>query len=396
MMRADRPGAAASSAGRGAAKGVTVEVEGSSPRQTPLGRAPIVWLLIGDKLGDNAQARTLADALGWPYATRLALPKPEWVLGKPGFRPGLHHLDPVRSSVLEPPWPDLVLTIGRRPSMAALWVRERSGGRSRVVLIGRPKKRWLDHFALVIVPAQFHVPAHPRVVRLGLPLMRADAAAVAAAAAIWRPRLEALPRPLTAVMVGGRTKPFRFDAAVATGLVRELAAVRARDGGTLYLTTSRRTQPEIQAALTAALPEDAILYRWLPDAADNPYLALLGLADRVVVTGDSVSMMIEVAGLGRPLAIAALPLEASLEGRLLAVAGRLLERGVREDHRTGRLFHLVHRLGLAGYARDLTAIHRELYARGLAVPLGQPFPDPGRGLERDLAPIVARIRALVD
>ena len=80
---------------------------------------PRVWLLVGDKLGDNSQAFALADALGWPYEVRQVFPKPEWVLGKPHFEPGLHHLDPERSARLEPPWPDLLLTIGRRPSMAA-------------------------------------------------------------------------------------------------------------------------------------------------------------------------------------------------------------------------------------------------------------------------------------
>ena len=359
------------------------------------GAAPLVWLLIGDKLGDNAQARTLVDALGWPYATRLVVPKPEWVLGKPRFRPGLHHLDRARSSTLEPPWPDLVVTIGRRPSMAALWIAEQSHGRARVVLIGRPKKRWFDRFALVVVPAQFHVPAHPKVARLGLPLMRADAAAVTAAAAAWRPRLRDLPRPLTAVLIGGRTKPFRFDGEVATTLLRDLAALHDRDGGTLYLTTSRRTQPAISEALATSLPAGALFFRWQANAADNPYLGLLGLADRFVVTGDSMSMMIEVAGLGRPLAIAGLPMDRGPYGRLLAATGHLLERGAEEGHRLGRLLHLAHKLGLAGYARDLTAIHRELYARGLAVPLGAPFPAAGGGLAHDLAPLVARIRGLV-
>ena len=71
--------------------------------------------------------------------------------------PGLEHLDPDRSAKLEPPWPDLILTVGRRPSMAALWVQDRSGGRARIVLVGRPK-RWADRFALIVAPSQFRIP----------------------------------------------------------------------------------------------------------------------------------------------------------------------------------------------------------------------------------------------
>jgi mitochondrial fission protein ELM1 len=361
----------------------------ASPAPRPCA-PPRVWLLVGDKLGDNAQVQALADALGWPYETRQVFPKPEWALGKPRFEPGLEHLDPDRSAKLEPPWPDLILTVGRRPSMAALWVQDRSGGRARIVLVGRPK-RWADRFALIVAPSQFRIPPRGNLVQLALPLMRADAARVAAAGEAWRDRLAGLPRPLTAVLVGGETKPFRFDAAVAHGLLDELVRLRARDGGTLYLTTSRRTRPEVAVALQPGLPPGAKLYRWTPDTgADNPYLGLLAHADRFVVTGDSVSMMVEVASLGRPLAIFPLPVGRDLADRARAALARLAGSG-----RFGTAAHLLHRLGLAGYARDLTEIHRLLFERGLAVPLGEPFRPPTGPLTDELAGVVGRIRAVV-
>jgi uncharacterized protein len=356
------------------------------PAQKP-SRPPRIWLLVGDKLGDNAQVQALADALGWPYEVRQVFPKPEWVLGKPRFRPGLEHLDASRSAKLEPPWPDLILTVGRRPSMAALWVQDRSGGRARIVLVGRPK-RWADRFALIVAPGQFRIPPRANLVQLALPLMRADPARVAAAGEAWRERLARLPRPLTAVLVGGETKPFRFDAAVARGLLDELARLQARDGGTLYLSTSRRTRPEVAAALEAGLPPGARLYRWTAETgADNPYLGLLAHADRFVVTGDSVSMMVEVASLGRPLAIFPLPVGRGPADRARAALARLAGGRL-----PGGAAHLLHRLGLAGYARDLTEVHRLLFERGLAVPLGQPFRPPAGPLADELAGVAERIR----
>jgi mitochondrial fission protein ELM1 len=355
-------------------------------------RTPRIWLLIGDKLGDNAQVQVLADALGWPCEVRQVFPKPEWVLGKPSFQPGLEHLDLERSARLEPPWPDLILTIGRRPSMAALWVQDRSGGRTRIVLVGRPK-RWAERFALIVAPSQFRIPPRDNLVQLALPLMRVDPAKVAAAGETWRPRLAGMKRPLTAVLVGGETKPFRFDAEVAGTLLHELERIRARDGGSLYVTTSRRTRPEVVAALEAGLPQDALLYRWSPETgADNPYLGLLALADRFVVTGDSVSMMVEVASLGKPLAIFALPVGRDLASRLRAGLGRLAGG---EGGLLGRLAHLLHRLGIAGYARDLGEIHRLLVDRGLAVRLGQPFRPASGPLADELGAVVGRIRALL-
>ena len=134
---------------------------------------PSTWLVLGDKLGDNAQAEIIAASLGWPCERRSLRFRPEFVLGKPPFKPSLYHLDPARSDALEPPWPELILTIGRRPSMAALWVRDQSGGRTKVVLIGRPKRN-IDDFALIIATPQYRLPARGNVVHLDLPLMRAD------------------------------------------------------------------------------------------------------------------------------------------------------------------------------------------------------------------------------
>ena len=228
---------------------------------------PRLWLLLGDKAGDNAQVLELARASGEPWAVKRLVPKPQWVLGKPRFRPTLDHLDPARSDPLEPPWPELVLTIGRRPSMAALWLAERSGGRTRLVIVGRPK-RWPERFALIVAPAQYAVPEAANVVRLELPLLRPDPARLAAAAAAWRERFADLPRPVTAVLVGGETKPLRFDAAVARALAAQLSELRAREGGTLWVTTSRRTGESVAEALAAnALPAPSWMFD--PDAVNT-------------------------------------------------------------------------------------------------------------------------------
>jgi mitochondrial fission protein ELM1 len=354
------------------------------------GEGPRVWLLLSDKLGDNAQARVLAAATGLPFEERRLVVRPEWVWGKPRFEATLDHLDLARSDPLAPPWPDLVVTIGRRCAMAALWVRRQSGGRTRLVWIGRPR-RGFDEVDLVVAPPQFLVPDHPKVVRLDLPLMRADPERVAEARERFRDRLAGLPRPLTAVLVGGATKPFRFDRAVARSLARGLAELREREGGTLYVTTSRRTREEAVESLARELPDGAILYRFRPDDPDNPYPGLLAHADRFVVTGDSVSMMVEVARLGRPLAIFDLPLVHDPLERLKLRLGAPLQPG----RTLGRLGDRLRERGLLGVSRDLRAFHRRLYTLGLAVPLGEPFRPPRPVADDDLRRAAARVRQLV-
>lgn len=366
------------------------EVEASPQRARP----PRVWLLLGDKPGDNAQVEAAADALGWPCERRTLHWRPPYPTAKPRFRATLHHVDQARSAPLEPPWPDLILTIGRRPSMAALWIKARAAGRTRIVLFGKPSGA-IDRFDLVVAGAEVQLPPRPNLLPIRLPLLRAKTSEIEAAAATWRPRLGALPRPLIAILVGGPTVPFAFDLRVADRL-RTLANEIACAGGTPYVTTSRRTPHAVVEALRAQLPAGARLFEWAPDNADNPYLALLGLADGCIVTGDSVSMMAEVVRARKPLGILELPL--GRFGAIDQVRRTLLRRLYRPD--AGRLSRLVadlaHRARLLEATRDFRAFHRMLIDSGLAVRAGQPLKPPTGAVPDDLPTVVARIVTLLD
>jgi mitochondrial fission protein ELM1 len=358
---------------------------------------PRVWLVIGDKLGDNAQVEIIADALGWPVERRRLRFLEQYVHGKPPFKPSLYHIDLQRSDPLEPPWPDLILTVGRRPSMAAMWIRERSAGRAKVVIVGRPK-RMMDQFALAIATPQYRLPERSNVLQLELPLMRVDETRIAAESAAWRERFAALRRPLTALLVGGETKPFVFDAKVAGDLVEAARRDNARDGGALYVTTSRRTPVAVVDALEAGLPEGSRMFRWTAGAAENPYHALLGLADRFIVTGDSISMMVEVARLGKPLAIFPLPVRADPWTRFRERAAGLLHPPAEGGGRRGPLGWLGDRLfelNLVNYSRDFSRLHEKLIERGLAVYLGEPFASSSKRAPDDLPRVLERIRSLM-
>jgi len=353
-----------------------------SPGSATPGR---VWLVLGDKPGDNAQVEAVVETLGWDCERKTLQWRAPYTTEKPRFRVTLDHVDPARSAALEPPWPDLVLTIGRRPSMAALWIRERSGGRTRLVLFGKPSGL-MDRFDLVVAGAEVQLPPRPNLAPIRLPLMRAKDADIEAAIARWQPRLAPLPRPLIALLIGGATMPFVFDDAVADrlgALAREIADA----GGTPYVTTSRRTPPDFVEILRPRLPAGARLFEWTQDGVDNPYLGLLGLAEGFIVTGDSVSMMAEVVRARKPLAILDLPLGrfGALDQWRRALTRRLF--GTR-----GGLARLAPWLGAT---RDFRAFHQTLLDHGLAVRAGEPLQPPCGPVPDDLAAVVARINALI-
>lgn len=349
--------------------------------------------MLGDKPGDNAQVEAVVDALGWACERKRVHWRPPWVIQKPRFEPSLDHVDRASSDPLEPPWPDLILTIGRRPSMVALWIQERSAGRARLVLFGKPSGM-MARFDLVVAGAEVQLPRRPNVVPIELPLMRLPAAAIEAARAQWEGHFAALPQPLVALLVGGPTLPFRFDRSVADRLIG-LATETATAGGTPYVTTSRRTPPDVVAALAAGLPSSARLFRWSADAADNPYLGLLALADGFIVTGDSVSMMAEVVRMRKPLAILDLPLgrwgavdqvRRSLMGWWFAPTGGAFRHS---------LASLLSRAGLLDATRDFRTFHQMLLDRGLAVRAGERLAAPSGPVPDDMPAVVARIEALI-
>ena len=325
--------------------------------------APRIWALLGDKLGDNAQVQAIINALELPTEVKYLHMQEQWELGKPRFAPSLDHIDGDTSDKLEPPWPELIITVGRRLSQAALWVKEQSRNQTKIALIGRPK-RWPDKFDLVIGPPQYQLPDAPNIVHLTMPLMRPDAERISQGVDLWRERLSKLPRPLTAVFVGGQTRPFRFDPSVANLLAAELNAVVHRDGGSLFVSTSRRTTAEVSDALRCSLRPDARFFAWEQgDPGENPYHALLGSADRFVVTQDSISMIVEAVHMRRPVAIFALPRHAKGVDKIIEPITASLA--------PGRLIgDWLRRTGMIGYGRDLEAFRRSLIDSGLAVPLG--------------------------
>jgi mitochondrial fission protein ELM1 len=361
---------------------------------------PRTWVILSDKRGDNGQVDTIVDALAWPVEHKYVHMKPEWVLGKPRYRPSLEHLDLARSDPLEAPWPDLIITVGRRPSMVALWVRQQSGDRTRIVLVGKPSGHMLD-FSLVIASAENQMPPLHNFLPTTLPLMRIAPEDVASEARDWQDRFGRLERPLVAMLVGGETNPFIMNRKVADDLVATARWVVDELGGTPYVTTSRRTTPAVVEVLRRDLPGQAVFYEWSADAGENPYRALLGSADGFIVTADSVSMMVEVIYLHKPLAI--FPLPGGWLGDIDQLRRSLAHWlfNPKQDTACDRLRHRVARgvfyldyFKVLSATRDFRAFHRLLVDKGLAVWSGQPFEQPNAELPDDVGAVVKRIEAL--
>ena len=268
------------------------------------GRVPRVWCLLGRKAGDNTQVLALAGALGWPIEEKRILARGWELLPHLLLGPNLAGIDRRRSSPLDPPWPDLVISAGRRNEPVARWIRRRAGGGVRLVHVGRPWARPSCYDLIVSTPQYFLEPA-PNVLVNPLPMHRFTRSRVDSAAEHAMPGLAHLPRPFTTVLIGGDSGPVVFTPAKARRLARGVNRLVAATGGAALVTGSPRTPRAVAQAFRDALGVPAQCYWWHERAVaeENPYPAFLGLAERFVVTGESMSMLAEAASLGRPLYI---------------------------------------------------------------------------------------------
>jgi mitochondrial fission protein ELM1 len=263
---------------------------------------PRVWLLLGPKAGDNTQVKALADELGWDTASKFVVARRWELLTHLALRVTLAGIDRAASSDLLAPWPDLVITAGRRNEPVARWIAAQSGGRCRLVQFGRP---WapLNSYDLIVTTPQYFLPDQSNIIHNKLPLHRLGAQDLEAEEAAMASKVSNLPRPVIAVLVGGDSGRFVFTAAKGAALGQACSDLARKQAGSLLVIGSPRTPPAVFTALRNSLqgcPHES--WAW-GDPGSNPYHAALALADQFVVTGESMSMLSEASAMGRPLHI---------------------------------------------------------------------------------------------
>jgi mitochondrial fission protein ELM1 len=346
---------------------------------------PRVWTLMGYRAGERTQILALAEALGWPFEIKELTHRRYDAL--PGLlrARSLLGIDRQSRTMLHGPWPDLVISAGMRNEPICRWIRAQSGGATRLVHIGRP---WAppEQFDLVITTPQYRLPERDNVLQNTGTLHRVNARSLAQAGREWAPRFAHLPRPYVGVILGGNSGPYTLGRQAGHRLGSAASALAAPSGGSLLISTSSRTPPAAAEALGASLRLPHYMYRWAGGGAENPYLGILALADDIVVTSDSVSMISEAVATLKPVHVFDLAHPAGVDAQ---------DAGT--DFRFGAaLYRVLMRIGPRRLSRDLSLFHERMTQAGRCGWLGTgPTPLNG-GDTGDMARAVERVRALLD
>ncbi|MEB2258315.1 ELM1/GtrOC1 family putative glycosyltransferase [Xanthomonas campestris pv. campestris] len=259
----------------------------------------VTWAVSDGRAGNARQAEALARALhpDTVHALHLQARAP-WRWAAPRRLPGANSaVGPAFAAQLQQP-PGLVIGCGRQAALATRLLRAR-GSVAVQILDPRLDRRQWD---LVVVPEHDALRGENVLTLLGS-LHPVDDAWLAAGRAAF-PAVGALPGPRVALLIGGPTTqvPWTLQALAAQCNAVQ-AQVRAA-GGSLLITASRRTPPEVVALLrTLQQGNPGLLWCDARDGA-NPYAGLLGWADAIVASADSVNLLSEACATPVPVVAA--------------------------------------------------------------------------------------------
>ena len=257
------------------------------------------WLVIDEKPGNANQAIAIAKAMGINYEIKY-LKYTFW-----SFLPNwlklnsLLGVDLAKSSSLDGPYPNLIISSGRKTAAVSSYLKKMNPA-SFVVHLMNPDMDF-KNFDLICLPFHDQSPKYSKfknvIYTIGAPCyldldkMKASADAM--------PELKA---PFISLMIGGKTKNGDYTLDELQGLVRKANDLADSIKATLLVTTSRRTHKNIAADLEKEITVPNYFYDWhTMQTTDNPYPAFLHLSDYFITTGDSISICSEILATGKPL-----------------------------------------------------------------------------------------------
>ena len=382
-------------------------IESLEKSGSPDQAAPTVWVLLDDRPGNSTQSMGLVECLNWPFEVKnLTFVRSSYKARSWFSPPGIEHVNQLGSSPLTPPWPDLIIAAGQRTAPISKWIKAQSQQKTKIVHLGRKGGLVMDDFDLVVTPRYCQLPPHPNRLEITVPLNRVTPEKLLRASNEGPEALRDSSRLRIVLLVGGATPRYRFDQDIAVRMGEEVGRFAQEHKGRVFALTSRRTGTRAADALEAGLGASGEVYRWSPDHIALPYLSALSLADVIIVTGESESMIAEVAATDRPMFIYPLPKrpqtvwqKANVLKRWIFQQSSLSQLGRQAGHGRNALLTRVCTWCFArGWLqpwRNLEALHEELFSMGIAQPFGAPLLPHTRPLLNECHKVAERIISML-
>jgi hypothetical protein len=260
------------------------------------------WVVTDGKAGMENQALGLAEALGTDIVVKRIVLRSPWRELSPYLRCGLKYCFSPKGDLLLSPWPDLVVATGRPSILPALYIKQMSQNKTKIIYIQNPKisPTLMD---VVIVPKHDRLRGK-NVVQTNGAMHRITEETLVRGQEQFR-HFSKLPSPRLVVLFGGSNGSYELKASTMLSLMTRLKAFQEKYQGSLLISPSRRTDEESLKVLDQFKNQKNV-YIW-DGKGDNPYFGLLAWADSLFVTCESVSMISEVCSTDKSVYLLRLP-----------------------------------------------------------------------------------------
>ena len=262
-----------------------------------------VWIIIDEKVGNANQAIAVAKAMGSDFETKKLNYNFLAFLPNRFKFDSLIGVDFVSRSKIEAPYPDLVISSGRKTAAINRYIKKQHPKTFNVHLMSPDLP--FDGFDLICLP--FHDKAMNQakynniLYTIGAPSY-IDKDKIKAEGNALREKLSNLKGPFISVIIGGKTKDGDYTAKEIEWLITKASDLAISVNGSLLITNSRRTDPSLSIENYIKAPY--FFYDWHKEKVqNNPYIGFLSLSDYFIVTGDSISSCSEALSTGKPVYI---------------------------------------------------------------------------------------------
>ncbi len=284
----------------------------SNPTEKALGnetknnnKMTICWVLTNNYAGIINQALGLAEQLPVKIIHKKVTLRPFWHLVSPYMTFGKKHCMTKESAPLTPPWPDLVIAAGRQAILPALYIKEASQRKTKIVYLQDPVVH-RTQFDAIVCPAHDAVKGNNIIPMIGT-THRVTPRHIAEESEKFRELFAHYPLPRIAVLIGGPNKTYTMSETFTENLAQQLYRLQRHYGGSLLITTSRRTPPHVTQCMERVRRELGPCGYLYTGEGPSPYFALLGWGEHILLTCDSVCMISETCSTTKPVYL--IPLE---------------------------------------------------------------------------------------
>ncbi len=257
-----------------------------------------IWVLADNRAGNASQAIGLAEAIGAKFTIKKIVYNllghlPNFLIGKNDF-----YIDQFRSDALEPPYPKLIISSGRRTAPLALSIKRKSPS-TKIIQIMRPSIGEEDIDLIILPQHDQNFSSTSNIYRTIGAINRITPQVLQEASVEFKEHFPQSSLRVISVMVGGSNKKYSFTKKDADSFVDIIEQLSINHAAQVFISFSRRTPDAIKENFYNKFPSPHYIYDPVKGGY-NPYLGMLTASDFIITTGDSISMCSDVVTSGKP------------------------------------------------------------------------------------------------